>query len=255
MTRNTSGTGVLDAPAWSNSLGHQRLRQFFVVHPRGSRPGRSSPRRRSTSRRSPARRSSSRSGSTTTASARAAGDFRREVRRRFRSTTGRASRRMIQVEIGTEKVDALEARANRVVSTTWTATGPVDRDASQHWRIFVILDPDDQVKDETHELERPLQPASRRSTRSGSSIRSPARTRSLESGQNNQGYGLLTVHASADIVGAEWRARARTGGGGLAAPCGPAWARHPPAPGGDRGRDGRTRGCAAGAPVRGSTGR
>ena len=90
MTKNES-TGVLDVPAWSDSPGHQRLRQFFVVHPADpSKPLVSEA--PLTSRRSPARRSSSRSGSTTTASARARRTSWRSSSP-FPSTIGRASRR------------------------------------------------------------------------------------------------------------------------------------------------------------------
>ena len=99
-------------------------------------------------------------------------------------------------------VRSLVPRESRVVSAAWTAKGPVDRDASQLWRIFVILDPDDRVKGETHELnDRYNQPPTRDKKR----IIDPltGKDEALESGQNNQGFGLLTVHSP---VGASARA-------------------------------------------------
>ena len=191
MTKNES-TGVLDVPAWSDSPGHQRLRQFFVVHPADpSKP------------------------LVSEAPFNVAPVTGQEVEFQVRvynyslgSGTPDFMARFVAVpvddrtgkpegdpvEIGTEKVNALEARANRVVTTTWTARGPVDRDASQQWRIFVILDPDDQVKNETHEWKDRYKRPPKLDKKP---IVDPftGADEILESGQNNQGYGLLTVHA------------------------------------------------------------
>ena len=200
MTRNTSGTGVFDAPAWSNSLGHQRLRQFFTVHPPDpDRPLVSG---------APLNVAPV-TGQKVELQVRvynyslgsATGDFDAKfVALPVDARTGQPED--VQVEIDTVPVRSLVPRESRVVRAAWTAKGPVDRDASQLWRIFVILDPDDRVKGETHELDdRYNQPPTRDKKR----IIDPltGKDEALESGQNNQGFGLLTVHSP---VGASARA-------------------------------------------------
>lgn len=96
--------------------------------------------------------------------------------------------------IGTVDVPGLPAQGmTTITSPTWSAVGPTSGAGLQNYRIFVVLDPDNTL-DEIHPLTgQAVCPVS--STKDGNPLVDPmtGENETLACGQNNQGYGELTV--------------------------------------------------------------
>ncbi|MGM1018876.1 MAG: hypothetical protein ACQEW8_15185 [Actinomycetota bacterium] len=107
------------------------------------------------------------------------------------------------VEIGRRTVsDGIGAQEHITVSSPeWTARG-TEAGGAQSWRIFAVLDQDDTI-DEIHEWEGTPDTVCPESTvQGGFTLTDPmtGETETLVCGQNNQGFGTVTVAAASDTV-------------------------------------------------------
>lgn len=117
--------------------------------------------------------------------------------------------------IGTTSTPALDAQGMATIySPTWTAVGPSSGPGMQNYRIFVVLDPDDTLN-EIHPLTgQAACPAD--STDDGLPLVDPmtGKTETLSCGQNNQGYGEITV-MSGGLQGGHGQGRVSLNGSSL----------------------------------------
>jgi hypothetical protein len=193
----SDSTTVSDVAQWNPESSHQKLRQFFVLRPED-----------------PDHPALSRSPVTVppTAGDKVLLQVRvynysvkdatgpvdvRFVAQRVNDEDGQAIPGTKPITIGTVTTGSLTARESRLVEIPWTTVGPSDNVGEQTWRIFVILDPDNKIPDETHEwqdrFDKPPLDADNKPFKDPLT----GKLLTLESGQNNQGYGALTVHAPA----------------------------------------------------------
>lgn len=117
--------------------------------------------------------------------------------------------------IGKTTVPALTRQAATTISSPpWTAVGPPAGGGLQNWRIFVILDPDNTLKEVHPWKGQPSCPEE--SVADGTSLVDPMTDEEevLACGQNNQGYGEVTVMGDA-LGDSRHRPRVTLAGGRL----------------------------------------
>ncbi|MEY2568702.1 MAG: hypothetical protein QOE35_3231 [Actinomycetota bacterium] len=201
LMEQNPNTDELTEPIWNSSAERQKIRGFFVLHPedtpvaaeRGAEFGRNPVAGEKVALRV---RVSNYSVSQPASNVKVRFDAV-EVENSD-GEEGPTKLTGLQVPIGSTDVDVIPPRGVAEATVPWDTTGhgPEDGSGSRSWLVFVTVDPDNTIPNETHELhDRYSNPA----TVDGRELIDPrtGRAETLEAGQNNQGWGALTIAAKA----------------------------------------------------------